>query len=82
MKIGSWDMMQAVQTNPLFLLDELIATGNAQAREEQFAQVIEQPEVHRSVLTVWVSEISVKKVTDNKSHLKIKFDTCFALGLG
>jgi hypothetical protein len=59
MEIGARDMVQAIQANPLFLFNEPIATGNAQARKEQFAQVIQQPEVHRRVLTVWVSEISV-----------------------
>jgi Fe-S cluster biosynthesis and repair protein YggX len=48
MKIGSWNVVQTMKANPLFLLDELITASNAQSRENQFSQIIQNRNIHHS----------------------------------
>jgi hypothetical protein len=42
-KIGAGNMVQTMQADPLFLFNELVATDDTQARENQFSQVIQKP---------------------------------------
>lgn len=40
-KVGSWNMMQAMQANPVFLLNQLVAANHTKSREKKLCQVEE-----------------------------------------